>query len=239
MKNMVFPAAMAEKAQFEVWDDFGYYTDANNSWTKGGTGNTVGIVAATAGGILSIATDTTANHEAYVASTIANFQLLAGRNWFVEFFVQYTEANTNAAAVAVGLSSVTTGILVNTTGAPNSSFTGALIYKPEGVTTWSSVVSNGSTQTITAGQQSSQPTGAVYQSLRIEGRDVDGSNFEVTFFVNEVALLDNTAYHRPIKSRVAIASASAMKLLMYVKGTAGTNAETLLVDYAFGVQRRY
>lgn len=239
MRLMVDAAALREKGQFEVWDDFGYYTDANNFWTKGGTGNTVGIVASTAGGILSIATDTTTNHEAYVASTNADFQLLAGRNWFVEFFAQYTEANTNLAAVAVGLSSVTTGILANTTGAPNSSFTGALIYKAAGVTTWSSVVSNGSTQTITAGEQSSQPTGAVYQSLRIEGRDVDGSNFEVTFFVNEEPLLDNTAYHRPIKSRVAIASASAMKLLMYVKGTNGTNAETLLIDYALGLQRRY
>ncbi len=238
MKLMVFPPTMAVKGQFEVFDDFGNYTDGE-LWTKGGTTETVGVVASTAGGILSIATDVTANHTGFVASTNANFQLLAGRNWYCEFFAQYTEANTNAAGIAVGLSSVTTALLVATTAIPASSFTGALIYKPAAQTTWNAVSSNGTTQTITAGQQSSQPSSSAYQALRIEGRDVDGSNYEVTFFVNNEPLLDTTAFHRPIKQTVAISGAAAMKLVMFVIGTAGTNAETLLVDYAVGLQRRY
>lgn len=237
MKLMVMPAALREKGQFESFDDFGYYTDGNNAWTKGGTGNTVGIVANTAGGILSIATDTTANHEAYVASTNAVFKFVAGRNWYCDFLAQYSEANTNLAAIALGLSSVTTGILASTTGVPNTNFSGALLYKPTGVTTWSAVTSNGTTQTLSTSNVTSQPSSSAYQCLRIEGRDVDGTNMEVTFFVNEQPLLDAT-FHRPIKQTLSMTSIGACKLLMYVKGTNGTNAETLLVDYVYGGQRR-
>ena len=52
MKLMVDSAALREKGQFEVWDDFSYYTDANNNWTKAvGSGGGVAITAG-AGGLL-------------------------------------------------------------------------------------------------------------------------------------------------------------------------------------------
>ncbi len=146
---------------------------------------------------------------------------------------------TNQAAVAFGLSSVvSTSLLTTTTGVPVNSFSGALMYKQSGDTYVRAITSNSTTQTLNASAQSSQPaTAANYQSWRLEGRDVDGSNMEVTFFLNDAPLLDQT-FHRPIKQTVAIASAAAMNLVLMLKNVGGANSEVLNVDYIYGAQRR-
>jgi hypothetical protein len=241
MKLMIVPAAMIEKGQMEVFDDFVSYIDAQ-LWTKTvGAGAAAAILANTPGGILSLTTGGTQNITANIALTNATFKLAKGRNWYAEALLQYTEAATNQAALCFGLSSVTDAtLLTSTTGVPVSSFSGNLIYKQTGDTLWRTVASNGSTQTLTTASQSSQPASTTdYQALRIEGRDVDGSNYEVTYFLNDQPLLDNNAgQHRPIKHTVAIASISASKLVVMLKNVGGANSETLLVDYVAGFQRR-
>jgi hypothetical protein len=154
--------------------------------------------------------------------------------------LQYTEASTNQAAIAVGLASVTsTSLITSTTGVPDTSMSAALIYKQTGDTYWRCITSNGSTQALNQSVQSSQQTPTTnYVTLRIEGRDVDGSNTEVTFFLNDEPLIDNST-HRPIKQIVAEASAAAMYAVLALKNVGGANSETLLVDYVYANQRRF
>ena len=222
-----------------MWDDFSYYTDANNNWTKAvGSGGGVAMTAG-AGGLLQLTTGGTQNIFASIATTNAVFKFLAGRNWYVEALINYTEVATNQAAVAFGLSSViSTSLLTNSTGVPVNSFSGALLYKQTGDTYLRAITSNGTTQTLTASAQSTQPaTAANYQLWRMEGRDVDGSNMEVTFFLNESPIMDQT-FHRPIKQTVAISGAATMNLVLMLKNVGGANSEVLNVDYIYGAQRR-
>jgi hypothetical protein len=239
MKLNVFPRTLNERLQMEVFDDFSSYTDAN-FWTKSvGAGASAGITAATAGGVLALVTGGTQNIQALVASTVACFKLVAGRPFYLESLINYVEASTNNAGIAFGLSSVVTSVMLqDTTGVPATSFSGALIYKQAGDTLWRCISSNAGVQTLNTSLSQSQPSTLTdYQRLAIEGRDVDGSNFEVTFFAGPGALLDSTS-HRPIKQTIAIAGSSAMKLVLFAKNPGGASAETLSVDYAYGVQRR-
>ncbi len=209
-------------------------------WTKTiGSGAAVAILANTAGGVLQLTTGATQNICANIAFTNANFKLAVGRNFYGECLLQYAEVSTNVAGVAFGFSSVVTSVLLqDTTGTPATSFSGALIYKQSGDTVWRAISSNVTTQTLTTGVQSSQPSPTTqYQNLAIEGRDVDGTNYEITFFVNDQPLLDSVS-HRPVKHTVAIASISAMKPVVLLKNPGGASSEILNVDYVFVGQRR-
>lgn len=239
MKLNVFPRTLAERLQFELFDDFASYTDAN-VWTKSaGAGASVAITANTAGGVVNLTTGGTQNIQALIASTNACFKLLAGRAFYAEAYLQYAETSTNNAGMAFGFSSVVTSVMLqDTTGVPATSFTGALIYKQAGDTTWRCIGSNGTTQTLNTSLSTSQPSPTTtYQQPRIEGRDVDGSNFEITYFLGPDPLLDATS-HRAIKHTIAIASASAMKLVAFAKNPGGASSEVLSVDYLYAVQRR-
>lgn len=239
MKLNVFPAALRERAQFTIVDEFASYTDTQ-LWTKSVTGGgTVAFAAGSnGGGAIAITTGATLNDGGRLTLTNACIKLGKGQPFYAESILQYTETSTNNAMIAFGLSSVvTSSLLTDSTGVPLNNFTGMLIYKQVGDTYWRCVSSNGTTQTLTQSALSSQPaTTTDFQLLRIEGRDVDGSNFEITYFLNDNPLTDYT-YHRPIKHTVAIASASAMKLIAMAK--AGTTAsEVLTVDQVIFLQRR-
>ncbi len=234
-------AYMAEKLQMEIWDDFSEYIDAQR-WTKSiGAGASAAITANTANGVLNLTTGATQNIQALIAGTNANFKLLKGQPIYGECQLQYAETSTNNAGVAFGFSSVVTSVMLqDTTGIPATNFTGLLIYKQAGDTVWRTISSNGTTQTLSTAAQSSQPTPTtLYQQLQIEARDVDGTNFEVTYFLNDAPLMYTAAPHRPIKDTIAIASASAMKLVVFAKNPGGASSEVISVDYVFGVQRRF
>jgi hypothetical protein len=236
MSKLNTPAAIfAEWELFQVDEDFHTYVDTQ-VWTKAGTGSTI-APSGGAGGIMSLATGSTANNLANITTTNTQLKFLKNQPIYFECYAQYTEAATNQAAVAIGLTSVTSTILADTTGALVGTFTGAVFYKTTGSTVWSVACSNGTTQTITVTDQTSQPTGAVYQRLAIEIHDIDGLNVEIAYFIDGVQVTDNVN-HRPVKHTAAIASAAAMKVNLFVKNLAGTTVETLLVDYVKYCQRR-
>lgn len=224
----------------EIADDFLYYTDATTNWTKAvGSGGGAAITAGGTGGILALTTGGTQNIFGSIASTVALFKFLPYRPMYFEVDLQYAEAATNQCAIAVGFSSViTTSLLTNTTGVPNSSMSAALIYKQTGDTNWRAITSNSTTQTLNQSVQTTQPSPTtLYQTLRIECRDVDGTNTEVTFFCNDAPLLD-TNTHRPIKQIVSQTSAAAMYAVLMVKNVGGANSETLNIDYVYCNQGR-
>ena len=246
MKLLRYPDWMANMAfQTMVHDEFTEYVDTQR-WTKAvnGTGAAAAIAAGGTGVVLQLSSGTVANGSAIVAFTNAAFKYLAGCVWSCEFYAQYAEANTNNAIIGLGMSSVvTSSLLADSTGVPASSFSGALLYKPQGTLNWSAISSVGTTQNITAGNQSTTgttggPFNNGYRLFRIEARDVDGTNFEVTYFIDNAPLLDTTSFHRPIKHTIALTSAAAMKPVIFLKGVNGTTAETLNVEAFWAMQRR-
>lgn len=239
MKLMRFAAALAEKTQFGLFDDFLWYISPH-MWTSlaADAGSSVAIGSAV-GGTVVLTTGATDNNEAMVASTNAVFKFSAGQPFYAETRLQYSEANTDDANVAFGLSSAAAAdFLVDNGAGPATSHSGAVIFKTDTYgpgNLWRAHTSKSTTQTTT--DSSSTAGGSAYVTLGIEGRDVDGSNFEVTFFINGQALTDNTSFHRPIKHTVALSSAAAMKLFVYVKA-GGANSEVINVDYLAAYQLR-
>lgn len=212
-----------------LWDDFYEYVDTQR-WTKGGSGNTVAIASAASNhcGVLTIATGASSNNEAWVATTNPLVLLAAGHAFYAEALVEYAEVGTNNAQVAFGLAdSFGTGLLGNT-GTPSISNTGSIIYKITGGTTWGAYSKNGSTTFTSAGIAVAAPDTA-YHTLGILGRVVDTSNYELTYFVDGMPLLDTSTRPNKIKHLLPYASAVNMNLGFYVK-TATTSALTLNVD---------
>lgn len=217
-------------------DDFFEYTDTER-WTKlaADAGSSVAIAASTDAGILQLITGAVDNNEAEVYATNAVWKGAAGKSWYAEALIQFSEANTNAANVAFGFCSANgANVLLDNGGGVAATYSGALIYKLDGGTVWRCNSSNGTTQTDTISGKTAG--GSSYQKLGIEARDVDGSNYEVTFFVDDLPLYDST-FRRPIKQSVALSGLLAMRLLAYVKAGSGSS-ETLNVDYLAALKAR-
>lgn len=214
-----------------VWDDFLWYT-SGQLWTTIKDTSVAVAGGDGVGGILTITGDTTLNDEGYVAMTNQLFKYQANTSMIAEAYIQYAEANTNEAIVGFGfMSGVAGDALVDTTGEPKSSFSGALIYKVAGTTVWKTCSSIGSTQTKNVSDTTAGGTN--YQRLLIEIVPVSSTIAEVTYYVDGVQL--KTAGGRPgqtkIKDEVTYTGAVAMGLFVGLKQGAATNAETLNIDY--------
>ena len=238
MDLLRYPQALLEgRDQFGLFDDFLWFVTAH-LWTSTLTDSGTASVGDARKGILALVpSDGTVadNDEAYIESTPECFLLVAEKPFFCEALVQYTEANTDDANVMFGLmDAIGANTLVDNGAGMKTSFSGACIYKVDGSNAWKCITSNGSSQTITTSTKTAG--GSSYQRLRIEGREVDGSNFEVTFFCDDQPLLDST-YRRPIKHNVAISSATEMHVGAGVKN-GDTNLETLNIDYIAAYQLR-
>lgn len=222
------------------FQDWNYYA-SGNEYTTTTAGSGAASVGSGADGILTYSpTDSTQNREVYVATTNAIFAITANKALMCEFMIQYTEQNTNQAIIAVGFGSgVGSAYMQNTTGAPPSSFTGAIIYKTPGSLVWQTCSSVGSTQNLNTSTQTTQPANNAYQILRIEIMPVSSTIAEVTYYVNDVQLL--LAGGRPgqnyIKDQLTYTGAAAMQLFGCCKN-GSTTPEQLKEDYRFWEQKR-
>jgi len=182
-------------------------------------------------GILTLSVTTDDNEETGIFSTneIALFQ--ADCTMIFECRLQYAEANTSAANVAVGLCDAPNvdDWITDNGGAANTTGSGVMIYKLDGGTVWRGNVEINGTARDVVGEQTAG--GAAYQTLTIEVREVDGTNVEVNYFINQLPLTDST-YHKIHTSTIAVASATEMNLQLYLKA-GSTTTETALVDYVY------
>ena len=237
MRLLTHPRALVEKDQIGVFDDFLWFVTAHQ-WTSVLTDTGTAAVGDSANGIVVLTpSDGTVadNDEAYLKSTAEVFKFATQRAIYGECLLQFTEANTDDANVFFGfLDNIAANTIVDDGAGLKTSFSGAAIYKVDGGTVWRCVTSNGSSQSVTISTKTAG--GSSYQRLRIELREVDGTNMEVTFFVDDQPLLDSN-YRRPIKHNVAIASATEMQVGCGVKN-GSTNLETLNVDYIAAYQLR-
>lgn len=235
---MRFPTALLEKDQLQVWDDFHWYVTAHGFTTVATDSGTVSVGDAANGILALVPSDGTVtnNDEAYVKSTAEVFKFATGRAMGCEALVQFTEGNTDDVNVFFGFAdAIAANTLVDDGAGMKASFSGACIYKVDGGTVWKCVTSNGTTQTVSTSTKTAG--GSAYQRLRIECREVDGTNMEVTFFVDDQPLLDSQ-FRRPIKHNVAIASATEMQVGAGIKNGADTTAEQLNIDYIGAWQLR-
>ena len=222
---------------FELYDDFSNYGSGESHWTNlaadgGVTGFAEGDFEY---GRIQGATGATDNNEIMCRSTneIALFQ--ADGTFIFESRIQWTEVNTDDANVAVGMAdAAAANLLSDDGGGDNIAGSGALIFKVDGGTVWRCACEINGTIVETASIQTAG--GAAYQLLSIEGRAVDATNYEITYFLDGAALTD--ASNDPIKHTIAYASATEMRLVPgYVKA-GGATAETLNIDFVYYCARR-
>lgn len=233
MRDFYLPESMARaRRQIEFEDEFGSYT-SGQFWTSlasdGGVTAPVGVDAEW--GRVSMATAATDNNEVMVRSTneIALFQ--ADGSFMFQSLIQFTESNTDDANVAVGMANAAgADLLSDNGGGDNINSSGVLIFKVDGETVWRCASEiNG---TIVETQSDQTAGGASFQMLSIIGRPVDGTNYEFTYFLDDKALTTTAnGITRPIRHRLAYASATEMRLVAgYIKAGSASE-ETLLIDY--------
>ena len=231
--------AMIKRRTHMRFEDFDNFT-SGGLWTTTTAGSGAASVGNTQWGQINLLpTDNTTNREVYVATTNALFLIKNNINLVAECYLQFSEAATNKANIAFGfMSSVGAASMADTTGEPKASFSGAVIYKVPGATVWKCASSVGTglvgptISTKTAG-------GTSFQALRIEIHPVSTTIAEVTYYVNDIQLLQTTG--RPgqnlIKDQLTYTSAAAMQLFVMCKN-GQASAESLFVDYIAWSQLR-
>lgn len=214
-------------ANVQLFDDFLSYTDAQ-LWTKAGDDTEVVGMTDAAGGVLSIATDATAedDDDASIATTNEIFKFAAGKDGFFETRIKFTEANTDDINVFAGLSdTLTTSMLLGSGGGPLASYDGAGFFKVDGGTTWNFECSNAGSQDTEA-DLVTRASGS-WTTLTFVWDD-DGTTITIT------PLINGTAY-TPVT--MLLAGLEEMHAVLGVR-CGGANQETLLVDYVRCVQAR-
>jgi hypothetical protein len=182
------------RRNFELWDDgFNATTGGDFTHLVADAGSSIAVANAAAG-VLTFTTGTTDNNECARYTTGRPFLVAANLPMMTVGRLAYTEAATNAANVFYGFSSAFAANLMQDNGAgPNTNMSAAAFYKVDGSTTWSIIVSNGTTQTLatlTAAVSRDKLVktagGGVYQTLRIEINPISSTLAEVMFFIDDV-----------------------------------------------------
>ncbi len=240
-----YPAEWAEKRdQFGFFDDFLWYVTAHLFTSLASDTNSAVSVGDTVGGVLVINTgDAVDNNEAGVLTTNEIFLAASNKPIIYEAMIQYTEPNTNAGNVAVGMADVfgAANTLLDNGAGPAASFYGAMIYKVDGGTVWRCASSAGtlsSTGTTTASVQTAG--GSSYQRLAIRIEPISGAfnSSRVSFFMDGLPLIDSS--NKPIVHFIAHGAAATgeMNAGVYAKVGAANNSWTVLVDYVGAFEER-
>lgn len=234
------PALLLASSQFEYFNDFINYATGTDGVTSlaADAGVTAPVsVTGGVGGQITMSSGTTDNNEVSVFTTVGVFKMADSKPIEFECLIQFAEANTSAANVFAGLSSIAGANQLVDDGAGPAAGTSQStlgIYKVDGETVWRTVSQKATTQTVT--KTTTTAGGSSFQRLRIVCSPVDGTNCKVTYYVDGVQLRDSVN-NLPIEDTVAYSSAAAMKAGVYLKG-GSTTSETLIADYIYAGQLR-
>jgi len=206
-------------------DDFFAFDEANSEAEFiliNNDGGTVEVIDGV-GGILSIATGTTDNDQAYVTTPVEAFKFADDKPLWFETRVALTEANTDDANVMVGLMDAVADDAIQDDGAgPKASYSGAVFYKVDGGTVWQAEVSDSTTQTAVTLSTDTFPGDGTYQVLAIEVIPTGTDTATVNFYIDGTLVGTATGFD--------YSNATELDVFAGVKAGGG-NAETLLVDY--------
>lgn len=247
MNLIDLPDDLEKRRNVWYWDDFNAYLDTY-TFTKGttGTGTTVAINSSKNNGWINVGNaGSTTNAEAWFSTTNTNWQLQGVKPLILECRINYQEANGTNGGLFIGFSSAfATGLLVNTTLVPKATSMSTVGFVlSAGQTNWYCLTQIGTTQLLTQSAQVAGGSGD--QVLRVEVKPV-GTNVEVDFLIANAETAGGadsvspvgfqqtqetaSGFLKPIKHRLAYASAAQMGAGVYLK-QASTTAETLSVDY--------
>lgn len=230
MKLLQLPdeSQLAERT-FGFTDDFLFYVDAQR-FTKTCTGVGATIAAGSLqGGSVVVTTGATGNNSSLLRTTNSPFKFTANQPLEFLCVAQYAEASTNQMNAFIGLmSGADLNTMVDSNAGPKTSFSGAGFHKKGGETTWSIIVSLGSTQTsvqLTAANSLDKVLktagGSSQQVFKIEYIPRSSTTAKIRFFIDGVLVYKIADY--------TITSAAAMPAVVYAK--AGTTAsEVINVD---------
>lgn len=240
VKLLDAPAELLRRRQFTLFDDFLGFDEVEGWTATADVGGAQALDLDGVGGVLSVATGSTDNDEAYVESIGEPFLFAADKPIEFETRLKFVEANTDDANVLAGLMDAPAAdSLVDDAGGPKASYSGAVFYKVDGGTKWIVETSLGGTQTTTTTDVTAG--GSSYQTLRIVAQPVSSTRVEVSFFIDPAGGANYTqcrdANGLPIKHVVTLGSPTEMAVVFGVKA-GGANAETLLVDYVACSQLR-
>lgn len=233
-----FTAALQNLDTFYVFEDFARDqadTDFIDTITDTGTV----LVGDEANGVVTLTpSDGTVadNDEAYVATPNELFVFAAGRPIYARARLQFAEVTANKFNFCFGLqNAVGANSLVDDGGGPKVSGSTLAIAKIDGSDSYLRCYSacNG-TSTVTVSNKS--VSAGTWYEFEIEAVDFDGVTMTVVFKVDGAYLKDANGY--VIRHSVAIASATEMQLFAGAKLGAGTNNDTLKVDYWYAAQKR-
>lgn len=219
-----------------LFDDFLSYTDAQ-LWTKlaADSGASVASSGDDANGFVALTTGATDNNEAVVATTNEVFLCAASSPIVGVSSIVHTEANSDDANIAFGFTDVFgANTLLDNGAGPKTSGQFYLIYKVDGETSWRVASLNSSSTVAVQSNRTTKSYAAGRKTFRIEIKDYDGSNVQVTYFINGEQCLDYTTL-KPIAHLVPLTSATQMRCGVYVKA-GGSNSEVVAVDYIGAVQ---
>jgi len=230
------PAALNDKGTFGFFDDLQWYISPHLWTTTGDTNTTVTITANAVGGVAALNTATaTDNDQVMMVTTNATYKFAA--NCDIEFVARcaQSEANTDDANWAVGLSSdLTTDFLLDNGAGPDTNHSGVVIFKVDGGDKLKCHTSVGATQYTTESVTTAN-TGTTYNEYKVKATAQGDGNVRTTFFVNDQPLRDSNG--RAISHTVTHTDALSMKAGAIVKA-GGSNSEVLSVDYIGAFQRR-
>lgn len=237
-KKLDLPQCVKERRMFIVEDDFCWLISPHMWTTLAADTNATAAVAASGGavgGTIVLHTGTVDNNEAAVATTNKPFLFADGKPAHFEALVQYAEAATSAANVAVGFGSVigSADFLLDNGAGPAASWSGAIIYKVDGGTVWKTCSSNGTTQTITT--STTTAGGSSQQRLEIDVEGISSTTAEIVYKVDGVQLRDTNG--NVIKDTILYASLVQMQAGVYAKQGSATT-EDIKVDRIVAAQLR-
>lgn len=226
------------RQQEQFIENWLYYASAQEWTLTTADSATAALQVATAGNqggnMLVSAAGATANDEAYLFLTTSRFIFADGATFSVKGKVKFAQAATNNAAIHFGLMSApAANTIVDTTGVPKSSFSGAIIYSKAGSLYWQGGCSVGTALQSTASNKVAG--GTLAQELRIDIKCTNGVA-DIQYFVDEEALLDeSTAWSQPIKHSLTYSGAVAMTGYFGMKQCSAAQQTALLQGYAHGI----
>ena len=242
MANLVNMPGWAKDVRYS----FGFIEDFINGATTipeawADTSADTGASWAIADGVRGIVTGvcgTTDNNEAALHMDTEAFKFLADKPIYFEAYVQFSQANTNAINVWVGLMDAggLADSMTDNGGGPKSSYSGCGFFCVDGALTWNVENSIGSTPvttTLTAANSLDKTlhnaASSSYQRLVIECLPTDATHQDFLFYIDDMLVAKHTDQ--------TLTSATDMEVNFIVK-QGSTTDESLLVDYVCCFQKR-
>lgn len=234
MKLVQLQNSIKQQGAYCQYTDHFTSFNSGDEWTSILTDSGTCAVIDGHGGILQIEpSDGTvaADDQSYFKSTKETFLFQNNKPFYVEAMLKVVESNTDDAHVMFGLAdAVAAEMIVDATGEPKTSFSGAVFYKVKDGTNWKVATSLSTTQTkveLTAANSLTKAAvvrpASAYGRVGIGWQPLSSTTGDIMFYVDGVLVYRQANF--------VYTSATEMNLFGGIKNGANTNHDKLLFDY--------